>query len=380
MSGGSSSDTAVICAVTDTVPDGGVITSQHQSRSCDGDYGSSSNAYTITRLDDQSAVDMCGWETPPDGWVVTRRSESSSGCQTGPYTGISRGQTIEPLDADDEFVMCAGDPIPSGWVMTDRTTSSSTCSGYAFGAIEAYSIKNLTGQTSLLVCSDQAVPSGWVQVSSSHTSSRCPTVPASNNNNVMRIENAAVPVCQLYATPTTVPAGSTYSFSVTTQNVPTGATGYWYGTKNGTADVTHAAAGAVPATYTFTNMSGYQGTYVRYMKIEDTAGRTVCSTNAVQVTLQAAPTCSLQVSPSVVARGAGYTFLASSTNLPAGTVAYWFGRKNGVTDVQGAYAGTGTAFSSAYTNPADGSAQGNTPGGWSSAVDRPPCAPPTASR
>ena len=357
MSGGSSNETRQICATTDTIPDGWVVTGRHRSSSCDGYYNSTYNGYTITRLADQSDVDMCGWETPPEGWVVTRRSESSSGCQTAPYSGIYRSQTIEPLDSADEFMMCAGTPIPSGWVMTSRTTSYSPCDGFALGAISAYRIKNLTGQTALDVCIGQPVPSGWVMVGT-HSGSQCPTFPSTLDDTVMKISNANAPVCKLYATPSVVPAGSAYSFSVTTQNVPSGATGYWYGTKNGSPDVTHAPAGPVPATFPFSNAPGYEGTYVRYMKIEDTAGRTVCSTNAVQVTLQARPTCSLQVSPSVVARGANYTFLASSTNLPAGTVAYWYGRKNGVDDVQGAYAGSGASFSSAYTNPADGSAQG----------------------
>ncbi|KAF0811398.1 hypothetical protein IGB42_04164 [Andreprevotia sp. IGB-42] len=93
------------------------------------------------------------------------------------------------------------------------------------------------------------------------------------------------PTCSLSG-PSYVATGGNWTYVVSGNNLPSGAQGRWYGTKNGTQDAAGAAAGAVPASFTFTNGAGSTGNYVRYMQIVNSGGTLVCTTNSVSTTLQ----------------------------------------------------------------------------------------------
>ena len=96
----------------------------------------------------------------------------------------------------------------------------------------------------------------------------------------------AQPTCYLAGSAPVVAAGQSYWFKVTGSNLPSTATGYWYGTKNGVTDHTSVLAGAVPATFNYTNQPGWQGVYARWMEIRDGNNRVVCVTNTVTTELK----------------------------------------------------------------------------------------------
>ena len=96
----------------------------------------------------------------------------------------------------------------------------------------------------------------------------------------------ATATCGLAGSASVVAAGQPYWFMVSGPTLPSAATGYWYGTKNGVTDSTSALAGAVPATFHYTNQPGWQGVYTRWMEIRDGNNRAVCVTNTVTTELK----------------------------------------------------------------------------------------------
>ncbi|WP_148715232.1 S8 family serine peptidase [Chitinolyticbacter meiyuanensis] len=169
-------------------------------------------------------------------------------------------------------------------------------------------------------------------------------------NSVSVTYDAPVVTCSLSASSTNVPSGSSTTYTITGNNLPAGARGYWFGTKNGVQDASGQESIPAPGSNVYMNNAGMQGTYMRFAQIRDAQGNTVCTTNSSTVTYQAqpAPTCSLS-GPSVVARNASYTYTVSGSNLPAGSVGYWSGTKNGVTDAINQYAG-GVPSSFSFVN------------------------------
>jgi hypothetical protein len=168
--------------------------------------------------------------------------------------------------------------------------------------------------------------------------------------NSVTVEMKPTPTCRLSVSSTDVPAGGYYAYSVSGNYLPPGTIGYWYGTKNGVTDHTSVLAGAVPATFSYTNQPGWQGVYARWMEIRDGNNRVVCVTNTVTTELAPAPTtCALETSASVVAAGQPYWYKVTGSNLPPGTIGYWYGTKNGVTDHTSVLAGAVPA-TFPYTN------------------------------
>ncbi|WP_051294176.1 S8 family serine peptidase [Pseudoduganella violaceinigra] len=142
------------------------------------------------------------------------------------------------------------------------------------------------------------------------------------------------PSCSLSASTGVVPANGAVTWTINGTSLPAGSTAYWYGSKNGMTDVNGLYAGAVPYQTSETNAVGMEGSYVRRAEIRNPQGQAVCTTNAVTVQFQqAAPSCSLSVSTRNVALGGSYTFTVSGNNLPAGAQGYWYGSKDGTTDV-----------------------------------------------
>lgn len=160
--------------------------------------------------------------------------------------------------------------------------------------------------------------------------------------------------CALSVSPSTVPFGGTTTFRLSLSGVDstTGLSAYWNGTKNGTSDAVNApAGGTVPGSWAVTNSAGLAGTYVRSLKVLNAQGSTVCTSNPVSVTFapSAPVTCSLSVSPTTVPVGGQYRFTVGVSGA-TGTLGYWYGSKNGVTDATNAYLGA-VPGTFTYTNP-----------------------------
>ncbi|MEU8920465.1 hypothetical protein AB0D10_05925, partial [Kitasatospora sp. NPDC048545] len=98
---------------------------------------------------------ICSNSPIPAGWVITS-SYGSSGC---PGTGVA--YSIADVTNQTSATVCSMSPIPTGWVITS-SYSSSGCAGTGV----AYSIGNTANQTSATVCSMSPIPAGWVITSS----------------------------------------------------------------------------------------------------------------------------------------------------------------------------------------------------------------------
>ena len=150
----------------------------------------------------------------------------------------------------------------------------------------------------------------------------------------------ATATCGLAGSASVVAAGQPYWFMASGPTLPSATTGYWFGTKNGVTDTSNVLAGAVPATFNYTNQPGWQGVYTRWMEIRDANSQLLCVTNSVAMELAPAPTtCALETSGSVVAAGQPYWYKVTGSNLPSTATGYWFGTKNGVTDHSSVLAG-----------------------------------------
>ena len=146
--------------------------------------------------------------------------------------------------------------------------------------------------------------------------------------------------CSLANATTSVPPGASTTLTITGSGLPTGATAYWYGRKNGVVDVYGRLAGPAPGQYAFVNGTGMAGSYQRAAQIRNSVGQTVCTTNAVTVEFQAGtPQCTLQVSSGTVPPLGTFSITAGGSNLPAGVQGFWYGSKNGVSDAAGLPAG-----------------------------------------
>lgn len=107
------------------------------------------------------------------------------------------------------------------------------------------------------------------------------------STNTVEVELVAPPSCSLSTNTTVASAGQTVSYFVNGQNLPSGAQGYWYGTKNGVTDTSNALAGPVPNTFSFVTQASWAGNYTRYIEVRDpVSNQTVCTTNSVSVQLK----------------------------------------------------------------------------------------------
>lgn len=125
--------------------------------------------------------------------------------------------------------------------------------------------------------------------------------------------------CSVAANATTVAVGGTLTFTVTpTGNVAPGYRVYAYGTKNGIPDANEVAPDfATTLIQTFTIPSYIGGNYTRYFQMRDSAGRVLCQTNTVAVTL-AGTQCTLSTPTLTTKQGFN---LILNTAYAAGTTA-----------------------------------------------------------
>ena len=94
--------------------------------------------------------------------------------------------------------------------------------------------------------------------------------------------------CSLSFTKTNMSVGEATIWTVTASGVNQNA--YWYGTKNGKADVTNSFAGTGNFSQNYTYTAGDVGSYTRYVVIRETAGNPICTTNTVSLTVSPAAT------------------------------------------------------------------------------------------
>ena len=86
----------------------------------------------------------------------------------------------------------------------------------------------------------------------------------------------------------TVSVGQNSSWAVTSS--PVGLKAYWYGAKNGVTDANGLYAGTTDFTQTYKYQSEHIGTYTRYLVLKDASGNVVCTTNTINMTVNAATT------------------------------------------------------------------------------------------
>lgn len=349
-----------ICA-NQVIPAGWLITNNSV-------FGGTTNcengSITIKNTVGLSKIDVCTGQTLPTGWLVTNNNigsygssvtyGSSASCTTTPGSVVTTSVvTIQNTAGLASLDICpTSTSVPPTWFITQYNPypTSANCklasTPIASTPISIWRIKTTEGLASLDICStSKLLPTGWVivdhDVNASMSSASCADATTIGyTSTIWKISNPNIVKCDLIASTNVVQPGQSYSLIITGTNIPSNATGYWYGTKNGITDATGDYLGYVPTSTTYTNNAGWQGTYTRWVQVRDPQGKTVCTTSAVTVQLLPTPTCSLSVDKTTVPLGTSYTFSVAGSDLPAGSQAYWYGSKNGVTDVSGAYMGT----------------------------------------
>jgi hypothetical protein len=142
--------------------------------------------------------------------------------------------------------------------------------------------------------------------------------------------------CQVATNAATVGTGETLTYTFTTTgNLPSGYRVYPYGTKNGIPDASEVVSGYYSTlTQSFVNPGYIGGNYTRYFQMRDRAGRVLCQTNTVAITL-AGNSCSLSTTTPILNNG--YQMVLN-TNYAVGTPApesnkyvFFNGTNNGIT-------------------------------------------------
>jgi hypothetical protein len=130
------------------------------------------------------------------------------------------------------------------------------------------------------------------------------------------------------------------TFNLTTSG--TGLTAYWNGSTNGVTDTPNFLTTAAPYSLPVAYAPNMAGSYTRYAVLKNSSGATVCTTNSVSVQVQAPPamTCSLSSPSTITTSNSGpvsgaFSISSSVPNLTG----YWYGTRNGATDMSGVSAG-----------------------------------------
>lgn len=150
--------------------------------------------------------------------------------------------------------------------------------------------------------------------------------------------------CQVSTSASNLPIGSSMSYTIAvTGNLPAGFKVHHFGSKNGIADASEVSPVTTTSLTETVSNDGYSaGTYIRYFQVRDSLGRTLCQTNAVQVTLEG-PVCLLSASAATFKVGDALTLtntLGPGTTRPAGAIMQWMGTNNGLNITAEDYAQT----------------------------------------
>lgn len=324
-----------------------------------------------------SATTICAYDKVPDGWVVIDSQTDYTSC--GNVNGSSTKNNlwiIQQINGDLIQICGAASSIPSGWVKTGTISNFARCQAPG-SSVSSTTYNNISiiervasKTSSFSICSDQQVPSGWQSYKFATVSTTCliPSVfdsgvtSASNNiNYIQPIQYPTQPIsCGVTGSAPTINSGAPFSFVITTTNISGPVFAYFSGTKNGQTDATDASVGQVtPSTIllSYINTVGSEGVYTRNFKLKNAQNQTLCTTNTVSMLLLPSPaTCQLTASTSNVLFGQSVTFTINGTKLPPSAAAYWYGTKNGTSDVNGQLAG---AVPSSFTYANQGGGAGS---------------------
>ena len=257
-----------------------------------------------------------GWSNSANACVVSRAAAP-------PTCAVSFSKSTVPSGDSVVFTLTSSGPIPTG------------SHAYLYG--EKDGRNDVNGL-------DWGPPSSSVTLTNAFglngTYTRRITITDPNGQVACQTNDATVvfepPKCAVSFSKSTVPSGGSTLFTLTSSgDVPIGSRAYLYGTKNGATDENGVDFGPPTFSYNLVNAFGLAGSYARSIVIRTPSNVEVCRTNTASTVFQA-PTCQLSFSKSVVASGDSVQFaLTSQGAIPAGTRAYLYGYKNGITDETG---------------------------------------------
>ncbi|MBX3660723.1 MAG: VCBS repeat-containing protein [Ramlibacter sp.] len=154
----------------------------------------------------------------------------------------------------------------------------------------------------------------------------------------------AKPTCDLVGSSISIPYNTSFSWTVSGTNLPPDAQFQWHGYKDGALQTDLGNANLGTSYYSNDNTSPSYVLYQRYVTVHS-GGDQICATPSRFMTLQNPPQCVLSMGSNTIHPGENIVYNLSTpmfaTGLPAGSQAYFYGKKNGVPDISGAgeYAG-----------------------------------------
>lgn len=257
------------------------------------------NAWVLNTLPADGQITVCGGQAIPAGWVKTGTAAGTA-CKlpsASPLPPQSHGAwvltALSALAGGSMATVCAGQALPVDWLRIGTQTVPGQCMSPGESGASAshnqWAVVDSAGKTDLTVCAGQVLPSGWHVVGFSTSATNCRATGAAPQdtaaaNNLMHIRKDRS-TCQLRVDTSTVAPGAPYRLSLSSLQVPAGASVIWTGTKNGTPDLADVRSGTAIDTYLGHNGPGQQGTYTRQVEIRSAQGQMLCSTNPVAFTL-----------------------------------------------------------------------------------------------
>ncbi|MBL7688447.1 MAG: hypothetical protein JNJ49_10455 [Bdellovibrionaceae bacterium] len=136
--------------------------------------------------------------------------------------------------------------------------------------------------------------------------------------------------CSVAVNATSIAANANLTYTITASGtLPTGYKVITYGTKNNVVDQ-FGGETSTNLILSYTNPGYLAGNYTRYFQIIDSAGRALCQTNTVAVTLQGRG-CTLSTDTSFIKVGQAIILnISYAQTNPTGAVLKWYGSNNDV--------------------------------------------------
>ena len=136
--------------------------------------------------------------------------------------------------------------------------------------------------------------------------------------------------CSVATNAATIAANANLTYTITPSGtLPSGYKVVTYGTKNNVVDQ-FGGETSTNLILSYTNTGYLAGSYTRYFQIIDSAGRALCQTNTVAVTLQGNG-CTLSTDTSFIKVGQAIILnISYAQNNPTGAVLKWYGSNNDV--------------------------------------------------
>jgi hypothetical protein len=364
----------MICDATAKIPSSFVrIGRSYPHNSCPSASYADGGGMLIVHTDHvrEKTINVCDDSPIPSEFVVTDQYANNSACKTKYFNSQVMLTLSKPNPYPQTTLVCRGYNKPSNFIIVkDSINSSQQCRGSSsVGYLdEIMQDPKTVTPTPTPIATPTPVPTATPTAVA--TPSPTPSIPSATPTPIVVptptsaptatpiISSTPTPVgpatptpkptpsptatpqtrCALSANLSTVNSGQSVVLTVTGSNLPAGAQGYWYGTKNGVVDVNGVGFGAVPASISQVNNIGSHGIYTRRVEIRNAQGQAICSTNSVQAEFLAPPlpvSCALSADISRVSLGQSINLTVTGSNIPAGAQGYWYGTKNGVVDANG---------------------------------------------